>query len=227
MKSPLLVAAALVLGASLHGSGSAACLMNSLDRGFCGPETSDAPAKNWDCGDGYDLVAGTLRSTGGGPGEGGGGVNHQVQDQYWIVGPGTSVALPFRVRLHTTGVCQGGFRTLPFIGLVCSSSQATMRLASGAVFSQVTVSSQGGAACGPTTIDETQEIALQHIPGEVFVVQVQNHLSASALITSNTHGQLSFDGLPAGYTIQSCQGFAGPVVPAAARSWGSLKHSYR
>jgi hypothetical protein len=39
--------------------------------------------------------------------------------------------------------------------------------------------------------------------------------------------QLTFEGLPPGYSIQSCQGDAAQPTPTLARSWGSLKNIYR
>jgi len=46
-------------------------------------------------------------------------------------------------------------------------------------------------------------------------------------MTATIRQTLTFDGLPAGYTIQSCQGFTAQPTPAFARSWGAVKASYR
>jgi len=51
--------------------------------------------------------------------------------------------------------------------------------------------------------------------------------SVRGYLEAKIHGEISFAGLPAGYSIQSCHGYVGQPVPALARSWGALKAGYR
>ena len=67
---------------------------------------------------------------------------------------------------------------------------------------------------------------LQQLPGIPFVISLGATLNASHTIPVTASGALPFQ-VPAGYTIQSCQGYAGNVVPTRPWSWGSLKQRYR
>ncbi|MEP7028853.1 MAG: hypothetical protein ABI960_09690, partial [Candidatus Eisenbacteria bacterium] len=69
-------------------------------------------------------------------------------------------------------------------------------------------------------------IDLAHIPGEPFLISFEFQVHGRG-DPATVNSALSFTGLPAGYALQSCQDYAGAPVPAFARSWGSLKHTYR
>jgi hypothetical protein len=168
-----------------------------------------------------------MTSSAGGGGEVGSFQQHLVHDLYWIVGPATAQPISFVVKLHAIGIARGGFVTLPFVGTICSTSGGTIRLTSGALSQEATVRSQSTPTCsGDVSIDVTLELALQHIPGEIFDVTYRTDMSNGPLMSTNAQSTFWFE-VPSGYTIQSCQGYAGAVVPATLRSWGKLKHSYR
>jgi hypothetical protein len=91
----------------------------------------------------------------------------------------------------------------------------------------VQVSSYSPGSCGPRAFDESLDLELTKLPGEEFPVRVGAYHSAGHLITISVAGTITFDGLPEGYEIRSCQGYAGIPVAAEPRSWGSIKGLYR
>jgi hypothetical protein len=227
MRLPFLVALVLQAGAIVPGAAGAGtpCPTNSIDVGYASDSSTD-PAHTWGS-HAYDLVAGTLRSATSGGGEAGAFAQLRAGDRYRLVGPTSSVPIPFRVRLHATGVANGGPVTLPFVGNICTSSRVTLRILSGATNGELTVGSQPLPVCASAPIDATLEVALAHLPGEEFGVTFGLDPVNGPLTSIQVAATFSFVQLPPGTTIESCQGYAGPVVPAASRTWGRLKHAYR
>lgn len=227
MRIGVIVAGTLVLATHLPTIAHAGtCPTNTVDMGYADGASSD-PVMWWTAELGYDLVTGTLRAYQGGSGKLANFVSLQVRDVYSIVGPPTSEPIRFRVSLRTTGMAGGGMVELHNGNRLCAVSTATIRLASGPIVDERVAESQRDPDCTSMPIDLTQSIELLHLPGETFEVLFGNLLIAGQRMQVQTTGMISFEGLPPGYSIQSCQGYAGPVVPAASRSWGMLKHSYR
>ena len=220
----------LALGAALDAPATSCageCPANTWGTPY-GAETSTDPAHDWPEAR-YNLIAGTMSVSSGGGTELGSYAGILIRDLYWVVGPATAVPILFRVKLHTTGVARGGMLDLTGKGqYICSTSYASIRLSSGAAFEETRASSQYEPTCsGNVPISITQELPLLHVPNEVFEVAYNHDLRNGYGVSVYTLGEVSFEGLPPGYTIQSCQGYAGRVVPTVARSWGMLKHSYR
>jgi hypothetical protein len=173
----------------------------------------------------YDLVAGTFGGTGGGGGgEQSGGISLRFSDQYQILGPASAIPIPFEVAYHVTGNLSANSQTYPQIGTVCNSSRVTITATSGAASASFTQSSFA-QDCVPVGVDHDFTLTLAYLPGQSFVVTT--NLSVSGSDVGDIDGTFAIIGLPPGYMIESCQGYAGPPVPALARSWGHLKHAYR
>jgi len=173
----------------------------------------------------YDLIAGTFGATGGGGGgKYSGGVQLQFSDSYRIVGPALATPISFQAAFHVGGTLNASLNSYPFIGTVCDATSAQLIATSGSasVSHYYTIPAQG---CETTTFDDGMTLALAKLPGETFPLSML--LAVFGSRAGNVNGTFEFTGLPAGYVIQSCQGFGGQPVPAQNTSWGSLKHSYR
>lgn len=163
----------------------------------------------------YDLVTGHLyaeaRGCSGWYGSGGGGVGVLTRDRFRLVGPAGGGPVNFEARLLVSGGA-GGFAA------TCSAS----------------ILEQGGAAAsandgGAAVLNTVLGIPLVHAPGDEFVLECYAGGSAGGVGSMGfADAVLSFAGLPAGYGVTSCQGFAGDgAVAARPASWGSLKLRYR
>jgi hypothetical protein len=227
----LLTAIALAFGPTLA---SAACPTNYA-QGNCPcpfePELMQSTSPTWNahvvCGDvAIDLVAGTVQLSGGGAGgEYSCGAYAEANDEYHIVGPASAVALPFDVRVHVTGQVGGSLGTWPIIGETCNSVSVRFRMTSGAStteFTDQTVYSP----CAGHSFESDLVLHLSKLPGEAFTVQYRPNVQGYGEYGS-IRGAVHFEGLPVGYTVQSCQGYGAQPVPAHARTWGELKHTYR
>lgn len=223
----IFAALAMVLLGSAPASGQP-CPANSFHTGGLGFYEESPTAPTWSFGPSrYDLVAGTCGAFLTGGGEAGSTLFLLVRDRYRIVGPESADPIPVTVRFRVTGLAGGGVYALPFLGPSCQGTRARLRLASGASLDEAILESRREPTCGDTAIDETLEIALAPVPGEEFEVAASLDLAAAQFVAVTTSGAISFAGLPPGAAIQSCQGYAGPVVPAARSSWGRLKGAYR
>jgi len=191
--------------------------------GFFDEHSSTAPSDSWG-GLSYNHVAGTL--TGGitGAGELGAFSQLTAQDRYVIVGPTSATPIALQVRLHFTGSVGADQVNLPPNGPQCVGSSLILRLTHGALQDEELV---GPSGCVTTPFDRTLELSLEKVPGEEFLVSSYLNLSAGQSIQATASGVLTFHGLPAGYTIQSCQGYAGTPVATKTRSWGAVKQLYR
>lgn len=221
--------AALLSGLAVTPSFAQTCPVNTFEEGSNNnyvQDTSYDAIHSWGATN-YNLIAGTMNgSGGGGGGEVGSFTGLTIRDIYRVVGPPTVTPIAFTVRFAADGTAGADQTFVPGIGTVCRPASARFRILSGALSDEVLV--QGSVSpCGATTIDHDVELALSHLPGVDFDVSVGATMSGAGFASASFTGLLSFEGLPPGYTIQSCQGYAGQVVPVLHRSWGSLKHGYR
>ncbi len=171
-------------------------------------------------GPSYDLPAGRVHSRWGGASETGNSFSLIVHDDYWIEGPAGSTPIPITARLHVTGVAIGGTRGLPPYG--CSYARLSAELA----FDAQHVGTSAEAACADVPVDEVLSVSLSRVVGEIFQLTISVATGAASSHAS-VDGVLTFDDLPAGYSIRSCQGFANAPTPTRSASWGSLKAAYR
>lgn len=162
----------------------------------------------------YDLVVGRLyaeaRGCSGWDGPGGGSASVDARDRYRLVGPAGGGAVSFEARLQLAGGVGG------FAG-TCGGSILEVGGASASAH-------DGGAMVLNTVIG----IPLTHLVGDEFEVHCFASGSAGGSGSIGfVEALLSFAGLPAGYGVTSCQGFAGDgAVAARTASWGALKLRY-
>ena len=77
-------------------------------------------------------------------------------------------------------------------------------------------------------VDTVLTLPIAHLVGEPFELTYSVAGGGTGVrVTASADGALSFSGLPSGYGVVSCQGFAGVVVPTRPRTWGGVKSSYR
>ena len=198
----------------------------SMGGGYFFQDSSTLPSYAW-FGSSYNLVAGTIAVGTSGSGELGSFEQLLIQDLYTLVGPASATPIGFVARVRFTGSAGGGVVDLPSGGPTCLGSSARLRLASGAVADEKRADSYDAPDCGPRAFDEILNLALAKLPGEEFPLSVQVSLNAGHTIPVQASGQIEFVGMPPGYTVQSCQGYA--VLPVAAKptTWGKLKRLYR
>jgi hypothetical protein len=192
--------------------------------GLCSTRAS-ADTSFWDgyCSyhTGYDVPAGRLHS-----GLWGGIYNcwiwsiAKVEDDFTVTGlaPGTSV--PLTARLDFTAQWQCG---------ACVGSSAA--------YARVTTATSSVSwetpSCNETNLPDCQKTTnssitapVQAVAGTPFRVTFETWGAAGESF-SGMDGAFSFDGLPQGAVIHSCQGYEQGVVPTRPASWGSLKARYR
>lgn len=168
-----------------------------------------APFGTTETREAYNLVLGTVlaraQSCDSAPVNG--FVSVYARDRFRLVGPAGPAVIPFQAKLRCSGSA-GGFGTVG----------ATLGEIGGAYLS-VNDGGLGG-------FDTELVLPLSHAVGEEFALAYE--VSASAQSTAQAQGVLSFAGLPPGYGITSCQGFAGEgAVPVRRASWGAVKSHYR
>lgn len=172
-----------------------------------------------------DLVAGTVELVGGGAGgEYSCYTSLDVSDLYQIVGPASATPIPFEVHIHVTGEVTGGLRGYPN-GTFCDNSRILFRLASGATANSYSDQSSF-SPCSGHAFDAGVVVSLAKLPSESFPLSMHLEAGGSGGFGTN-RGALTFTGLPAGYSVQSCQGYGSQPVATLPRSWGNLKHTYR
>ena len=163
----------------------------------------------------YDLVTGRLyaeaRGCSGFDGPGGGSANVRASDRFRLVGPPGGGPVVFEARLQLAGGVGGSFGT-------CSGDILELGGASASA-------NDGGTMALHTTIT----IPISHQVGDEF--RIDCYASGSAGGSGGlgfVEAQLSFAGLPPGYGVASCQGYAGDgAVPTRKASWGAFKLHYR
>lgn len=171
-------------------------------------------------GPSYDLVQGMMHSNWGGCSEQTESFYMTVHDDYWLEGPASATAISFNVRFHVTGVAQGGTRPLPPYG--CAYAEMSADLSSGALHDGVSANS----FCTSVAVDRLLSIPLEHLPGEVFQVTMKLNTGGSCSFAT-ADGALTFEDVPAGYSVRSCQGYAACPTPARPTTWGNVKAAYR
>lgn len=138
----------------------------------------------------------------------GGLITMPVSDNFTLTGPLSAVPISIEARLRITGSRTAG----PAVGRV-----SFVAAADSVVFDAPVASS----------IDQTVVLHLSQLPGQPFVLLVRPAGTGFCQGYVILDTRLTF-ALPPGYLISSCHGYAGAVVtPVTARSWGSLKTSYR
>lgn len=153
----------------------------------------------------YDIVHGALEARGSSGGLGPScGSGAEMVDDYWIVGPPSAQPLAFEVLLLAdvtitgTSRCDGQLWP-PYLGFSTTSS-------------------------GPQSV----VAPLTKSVGEVF--RLEAHLGTwgggPGVGSAHATASLRFRGLPAGYSIVSCHGYA-LTTPARSASWGGVKSLYR
>jgi hypothetical protein len=218
----------LLLGAcvlALPAMARAQCPANSI---FNGPfeDFRTEPVYSWSGSARYDQILGTFYlEGGGGGGELGSFLDMSLADVYRIVGPASDTPIPIRIRLFGTGETRGGMQTRPVIGTFCSTSNARLRISEGTTFQEFTQTSSFNP-CESLPLNAQLELQVAHVPGEDFTILYSIHAYGAPGSLAYVNGGFMFL-VPAGYSIESCKGYAGPTVPADARSWGSLKSLYR
>jgi hypothetical protein len=169
-------------------------------------ETSGSWTAGQPCASGcYDLVSGTLVATGSGSQYGPGCSGRVlVHDTYQLVGPaGPAVAFEavFQVNAILNGT--GGYKA----GIAQSWINPGTEQCSGA------------ANCEAS-------IALSYAPGASFPVWAVVAATSAFPGDARATGLIRFRGLPAGYSVVSCQNYDVPT-PAHSESWGGVKALYR
>jgi len=174
------------------------------------------------CGSGwsasYDLSTGNWSCSSGALGPTGASCATSTHDIFHVTGPTSDTALDFTAILQ--GSISGSYNT-------GNGGAAYMDEGPDAFAHGNGVSC--GSRCGQPVL---LNIQLRHSVGEPFEISTYVGASAEGFCYgdggANVSASLAFQGLPSGYAVVSCQGFtSSPVVPVRARSWGSLKITYR
>jgi hypothetical protein len=130
-------------------------------------------------------------------------------DRFRLMGPEGGAPIAFEARLALNGGLSG-----TSVG--------------GIAFAEI--AEPGGAF---VSVDESflpplLSIPLSHAVGEEFLIELTARACSLRRTLAEVDGHLSFAGLPAGYGVTSCQGFAGGgAVASLPVTWGSLKFHYR
>jgi len=202
--------------ASDHGPGGSSTYVHS------GP-TWDQPVNGGHVA--YDLVHGTFSvSSAGGGGQQVAGAELHVSDVYQIVGPISVSPIPFQVFVHALGNLSASLQSYPFIGTVCDHASASLNLDSAPLSKSIGWSAYS-PTCTPLAVDYDLWLEMQKLPGEPFTVRYD--LSVGSTAPGVVNCTFAFYGLPAGYSVTSCQGYSPAPTPVSNASWGSLKASYR
>lgn len=175
-----------------------------------------------------DLRSGWAQlSGGGGIGEQTCGAGLDVSDVYQLAGPPAGTPFAFTARIHLSGEVPASWFKDPYLAFYCHGSRVTSDLTVGSATDHFTDTQAGFDSLGCVThaVSADRTFPLSKLPGETFTIRFQSNVSGYT--TCTIRQTLTFEGLPPGYTIQSCQGYAAQPTPALARSWGSLKNSYR
>ena len=225
MRAATLLLASL-LALTIAGTARASCPLNTLTvhdssetssassdqltlEHFCPPYGGTALA-----GASYDLVAGSAALTASGTSECGGGASVATHDVFTLVGPAAG-SFTFTARL----VVHAGFSGRP----ATSSSEAA------ATFREGASNSKGFNTGLGLPGDATLDLTITRDVGQTFdLFLTLDCYSLGLSAGSDVTAQLSFLGLPPGYGVVSCQGYASdPSVPVRVTSWGRLKTIYR
>jgi hypothetical protein len=218
----LLMCAALVCGSGLAQAGALCpentmwgCSDAALITRLPGATTDSFNGTElaWDvsqpcAGDCYDLKAGVLIARGSGSPWGDCNSNVLVHDEYQIVGP-PGPALTFSALMQAYTTISGG------AGVKGGLAQSWIN--------------PGDEQFARTTsgTDESS-LSLTYAPGQTFPVWATLRAGGTAPVVGDAYvfAFLRFTGLPAGYSVISCQNYDVPV-PAHPITWGGVKALYR
>lgn len=229
---PMPIFLALAFESSVAPSASfAVCPTNFAEGGGrVEPRRVESSAPIWSgsviCGTfSLDLIAGMAQLSGGG---GGGEYSCYstlaASDTYELVGPASPIPIPFEVHVHLAGDLTGSMRSYFPIGLVCDGATVNFRISSGPAADSYT--DQSISPCAGKSFDSGVVLSLAKLPDESFPIALRLDGTWWGG-TGSIRGDLTFTGLPEGYTIRSCQGYGGQPVATLPLSWGNLKHIYR
>lgn len=167
----------------------------------------------------YDLVVGSVAASVNSGGDGGPYAQAQGRDRFVLVGP----SLPGPVSFTAA------FRVVAGSSCLYCGNEGSLREGAGPALSVYVPYYDPACGCAVYYADSTLSLPLRHAAGEPFELTYTASASAEGINKSaHASGALSFPGLPPGYRIVSCQGFAaGTPVPTRPVSWGSLKVRYR
>jgi hypothetical protein len=199
----------------------AQCPNNTID--VCGAFVSNAPSYSASgCGltsigtGSYNLPSGMVSAQSDADYPDGYGNAHVITDDvYRLVGPPTSALISFSADLHAHGQGSSYF---------CTSASGSATLQSGTSHQTATFH---GSSCQGEGVDKTLSLPQLRSVGESFDLIMDVVATASAGASAAMDGNLSFSGLPPGYSIESCQGYLSTPTPSRPLSWGRLKLRYR
>ena len=233
LRGRILAMAVLALAAALAGTAPARgeiCPLNSIR--FISPTGTRYPAAHRDSsyysesGSGYstqsaayDLQVGTAHGAATSEGQWNGHAEVIMKDTYRVVGPPRATPLAFSAEWRIIG---SGFA----LSTPEYSAQAWVfaEVAEGANMREL---DDGTWRINPLDTDRTMSLALQHAVGERFTLAYTLECGSWRSASADFMGSFTFVGLPAGYGVVSCQGFASSPTPATSTTWGRVKARYR
>jgi hypothetical protein len=150
----------------------------------------------------------------------------RLHDAFQVVGP-PGPALPFLVTLSITpNLTITTFGPVDVHNCAYANTSATMVESADAAWG-ASIECEGSLVTPPQRF----HLPVSHVPGEtftiVFTLTLSTNSTSSAAAAATAVASYGFTGLPAGYSVRSCQGYAYAPVPTRATSWGRLKSIYR
>ncbi len=139
-----------------------------------------------------------------------------ARDDFKIIGLPPGTPLMFSVRLlvrHQAFAYDGG-----------SFSQSTTSLTVGDQSSSVYLETPPGASM---PLEEVVTVQVSKAAGELFRIQVDQHVISTLGGLADVWCALEFADLPPDAVVASCQGWGDPPVAARPTTWGRLKAIYR
>ncbi len=218
---------------ALSGSAFAGCPEGSIQF-IPAPATTSTLARRDTSGTGplggagqarYDLVAGTQYAFASVAPDENLGMAITTTDEYELVGVPGPAPISFHARLRLPG----------YLLTYCDPLFATSHVSVWSYLEEEGTGQRdatrldGRIVCPDGTkdpFDHTLDLSVAHAVGVPFPLDLQT--AAGAVFgEASIQGVLSFV-LPPGYSIQSCQGYAGSgSVPTTSTTWGAIKARYR
>ena len=161
----------------------------------------------------YDLVIGRVHAYAQGSNAHGEGYA-LTHDVFTLIGPASESPITFTANGHAV------------LAQYCDQPYATVFIREG----DSNIASVAGQPC--STVATSIGVSITCLPGSSFDLYMYANARAGGGV--NTSGgvadatlNLKFSGVPVGYTLVSCQGYAGEPVATRPRSWGAVKALYR
>ena len=177
-----------------------------------------------------NLITGMFSASGSGSSHGGRG-EFTAMDRYTLSGLPAGTPATITAKLHLTGSTASG--CVPLNSTSWPQGTVSGGFYYSGTYNTVSVSSPltqcSGASCctGPASMNQDVTRSISCLAGQAFDLGTTLFAGASGG-GSNISGTLTFESLPAGASIVSCQGFTQSApVAANATSWGKLKQIYR